>query len=115
MNDQEWFGLVSIGGGVKVFKIDAGRVSGLFGRERASSMGVRTLRSFDSDFRGCRLELRGARCLRTDGGEGERGGVVDDGVLSSSHSGEVAGKATDDVGCHVWLLETPSNPSSSGA
>jgi len=84
-------------------------------------MGERTLRSLDSDLRGCRVELSGAKCLRpAKGGEVERGGVDDEGALSSSHSGglPVEGKATfpDDGPIHAWLGAggKPSTGSSSG-
>ena len=76
-------------------------------------MGERTLRNLDSDLRGCRVELRGAKCLRlATGGEIERGGVDDEGELSSSHSGGAEGKATvpDDGAIHAWF-ETGGNPS----
>jgi len=82
-------------------------------------MGERTLRSLDSDLRGCRVELlSGVRCLRpAKGGEIERGGVEDEGTLSSSHSGGAEGKATvpEEGPIHAWLLEAGGNPSGSSS
>lgn len=84
-------------------------------------MGVRTLRSFDSDLRGLRAELRGAKCLRLEnGGEIERGGVADEGEWSSPHSGGADGNVIVPVdGAIQWLCEEtggrPSTGSSSGA
>lgn len=96
--------------------IDAARASSLACRERVSSIGERTLRSFDSDLRGWRAAFRGTECLRVEnGGEIERGGVDDEGELSSSHSGGAVGNATVPEGgaIHTWLLEA-GKPSSSG-